>query len=231
MKGTEVFNVLKAIGAAHLHHANTGRTSCTFLERGGLLSRAFVEENKLEQTPQPASDEIDKKYGIWNRIFVDHVDIHYRAGRKKGPNHYGPVLFRFDIALLLELPAGTDVHATKSNPVHWHDEQQEGERWFMTERELGENIHFGDFDKMLVINTPSGKLAFPKKQVEIFLDDPNRSLPSGQDAYAYATTRLQAAANTGKIKVLINPHECRTDCSCVQKYATFDAERLGLWFT
>ena len=82
MQAAEVYAVLRQIGVTQLHHANTVTTSCTFLEQGGLASRGFVEDRHLSQTAQPASDEIDKRYGIWHDVFLDHVDIHYRAGLK-----------------------------------------------------------------------------------------------------------------------------------------------------
>ena len=230
MEGKEVFEALKEIGATHLHHTNSVTTSCTFLEEGGLLSRGFVESNHLVQTGQ-SSDGIDKKYGIWDRIFVDHVDIHFRGGRTKGPNQYGPVLFRFDLGILLELPADSDVLVTKSNPVHWYEKQPDAERWFQSVHELDEKLHFGDFDKMLVIKTPSQKLDFPKRRAEIFLDDPQRQVSSGESAYAYAEKRLRAAAKVGQIEISIHGHECRLDCICVEKYATYNSERVDFWFT
>jgi hypothetical protein len=229
MQGKEAFDILKKIGATHLHHANSVTTSCTFLEQDGLLSRGFVEQNKLAQTPQE-SDSKDKKYGIWDRIFVDHVDIHYRGGRTKGPNQYGPVLFRFDLSVLLELPAGSEVLVTKINPYHWYDKQPDAERWFQSVQELEEKLHFGDFDKMLVIKTPSDKLAFPKKRAEIFLDDPQRQVSSGEGAYAYAEKRLKAAATVSQIEVSIGKHECRSDCICIEKYAKYSAPAVDSWF-
>ena len=108
MQGKDVYNILKKIGAKQLHHANTVRTSCTFLEHGALLSRGFVEDKGLKQTSQ-YTDALDKKYKIWHRVFLDHVDIHARGGRRKGFNQYGPVLFVFDLGILIDLPNDTDV--------------------------------------------------------------------------------------------------------------------------
>jgi len=130
MQGYEIRAVLKDIGVTHLHHANSVITSCTFLEKGGLLSRGFVERKNLVQTPQ-SSDEIDKKHNIWEYIFLDHIDIHERAGRKKGPNQYGPALFRFNLDILLGLPPGTEVCVTKMNPIHWQAGQFHSDRWFL----------------------------------------------------------------------------------------------------
>jgi len=214
--------VLKGIGATELYHANTVVTSCTFLEQGGLLSRAYVEERGLKQTAQ-SSDAKDKRYGIWDRVFVDHVDIHHRGGRIKGPNQYGPVLFILGINMLLDLPAKSEVLVTKANPVHWTDRQLDKDRWYLTAAELAENIKYGNFDKMLVIKTLEGKVDFPDEQIRIALDDPQRKMLSGTDAYAHAKRRLKAAAEAGRAKVLIDKHVCRDDCTCLDKYKTYDA--------
>lgn len=229
MKGTDVYRVLQQIRATHLHHANSVITSCTFLEQGGLLSREFVEKNGLTQTSQ-SSDKQDKKMDIWNRIFVDHVDIHDRGGRKKGPNQYGPVLFVLDLDILLNLPSGTDVVLTKKNPIYWTEKEPDADKWFQSAEELAKNIHFGDFDKMLMIHTPSGKLPFPKKRVEIILDDPQRKFSSGQDAYEHARKRLTAAAKKGRIEANIERRDCQTGCICLKKYSAYDAGALDLYF-
>ncbi len=98
MNAKDVYDVLVQLQVPppNLHHANTVTTSCTFLENGALLSRGYVQKYGLEQTPQ-GSDDIDKKYGIWDAVFLDQVDIHFRGGRRKGPNQYGPVLFVLDL--------------------------------------------------------------------------------------------------------------------------------------
>jgi len=230
MQGADIYAILKRIGATHLHHANTVTTSSTFLEQGGLASRGFVEGHSLHQTSQP-SDEKDKRYNIWHCVFLDHVDIHYRAGRVKGPNLYGPVLFLLDLEILLRLPVGSEVFVTKSNPVHWFDNQPVGDRWFQTLDELAANLAFGNFDKMLVIQTPSEIIPFPDGRAQIALDDPKRRLSSGEDAFAHAQERLQVAAAAGGIQVSIAPHECRSDCSCAEQYARYSSAYMDLWFT
>lgn len=222
MSPQDVYKVLLAIGASNLHHANTVATSCVFLEHGGLLSRGYVEDHGLNQSAQ-YSDADDRKYGIWHRIFLDHVDIHYRGGRKKGPNQYGPVLFVFDIDILLQLPQESNVLVTKVNPVHWKDGQAEEDRYYLTAEELTGNIGYGDFYKMLVIKTPTGKLDFPAGRVRIALDNPRRNLSSGKDAYKHAEARLKAAAGTGNVEVGIEEHKCQDECACVQKYGSYGA--------
>ena len=229
MQPKEVFDVLTQIGATHLHHANSVATSCTFLEQGALLSRAFVENHRLVQTAQ-SSDEIDKKYGIWGRIFLDHVDIHDRAGRKKGPNQYGPVLCVFDLDFLLGLPPGSEILATKRNPVHWYDNQAEAERWFTSVEELARSIRFGDFDKMLVIDTPTGKIDLPEHRATIILDDPKKQLSSAQDAYSHAEARLAEAAKLGKVQASVEKRDCQDGCICAQKYSTYTIPQMDFWF-
>jgi hypothetical protein len=214
MQGIEVYGILKAIGATRLHHANSVTTSCTFLEQGGLLSRGFVEAHGLAQTPQP-SDNIDKKYNIWNRIFVDQVDIHERASRR---NYYGPALFVLELDILRTLSAGTDILVTKKNPVHWIDNEPETDRWFRSVEELTGNIRFGNFDKMLVIETPSGKLDFPDAHARIILDDPQRQVSSGENAFTHAENRIKAAATTGKVEVRVDRRACSDRCGCIRNY-------------
>lgn len=230
MQGNEVHSVLKQIGATDLHHANSVTTSCTFLEQGGLLSRGYVDDHGLKQTPQPASDEIDKKFDIWHRIFVDHVDIHDRAGRKKAPNYYGPVLFVFSLDILLGLAPDTEILVTKKNPVHWCDGEPDGDRWFRSVDELAKSIRFGNFDKMLVIRTGSEKLDFPERRARILLDDPVRKLSSGGGAYAHAESRLKTAAASGKGQADIQRRKCRAGCVCVEKYATWSVPEVDLYF-
>lgn len=224
MKPEEVHRVLTKIGAKRLHHANTVTTGCTFLEQGALLSRGFVEDHNFKQTNQN-SDVIDKKFGIWNAVFFDHVDIHFRAGRVKGPNQYGPVLFALDLDLLLRLPPGTDIRVTRSNPVHWTQKQTDEDRWYQTAEQLSQSLGCGDFDKMLVIFTPDGKVDFPEGKVRVELDNPKRTLSNGIDGYIHAERRLQVAAKVGRVRLNISPHQCRTDCICEAKYAGY-AQRL-----
>jgi hypothetical protein len=229
MKGPDIYDVLNGIGATHLHHANSVTTSCTFLEQGGLLSRSFVEARGLRQTDQ-FSDKDDKKYGIWDDIFLDHVDTHGRGGRTKGQNKYGPVLFVFDLKILQALPLSTDVRVTKRNPIHWRDGESTSDWWYESAAELAADIKLGDFDKMLVVRTPSHKLNFPNRQAPIFLDDPKRQLSSGEDAYRHAENRLRAASSAGGIRTSIQPHTCRGDCVCIQKYAKFTAANFDHYF-
>ena len=200
-------------------------TSRTFLEQGGLLSRGFVEDHGLNQTAQ-FSDQSDKKNGIWHRIFLDHVDIHDRAREK---NLYGPVLFEFDLNILLTLAARSEILVTRKNPVHWNERDPDSERWFRTKDELARHIRFGDFGKMLVIKTPSEKLDFPNRKALIILDDPQRKLSSGENAYTHAKNRLTTTASP--VNASIERRECRKGCSCAKEYDEDTNEEIDAYFT
>jgi hypothetical protein len=228
LQGIEVYDVLKQLGATNLYHANSVTTSCTFLEQGGLLSRGFIEDRGLEQTEQ-TSDEDDRKFGIWHRIFLDNVDIHARAGRKVGPNQYGPVLFIFGLELLRELPAGARILVTRTNPAYWQENERDKDRWFRSIDDLANSMQLGDFNKMLVIEIPSERLDFQDRRALILLDDPQRPISSGENAYAYAKHRLTAAA--GRVKAHVEPRNCQSGCICVAEYAKYTPEEIDLYFT
>jgi len=228
MTGSEVHSILQDIGATHLHHANTVTTSCTFLEKGALLSRDYAERHGLPQTPQ-SSDAIDKKMKIWDRIFLDHVNIHYRGGGKKGPNQYGPVLFMFPLGILRELPQSADIEVSKVNPIHWPNINK-SEWCFQNSEELRSQIKFGDFDKMLIIRTASSKLSIPDHKLSIVLDDPDRTLPSGPDAFTHAKNRLKSAARIGGVDITIKKHECKSQCQCLSFYRDQDPRLFNMLF-
>ncbi len=218
MKPNEVHQILRNIGVTNLHHANTVTTSSTYLEQGGLLSRSFVEDHHLIQTPL-YSDAENKNHNVWEWIFLDHIDIHAQTGRNKGHNQYGPVLFVFHLDLLLGLPPGSEVFVTRYNFLYWQS-QHHDQKWTRKSGELARNINLGDLNKIIVIKTPSGKIDFPSRQVQIILDDPQRNISTGDNAYLHAEKKLRKAATTGKIDALIKKRQCDEGCICLKKYAT-----------
>lgn len=213
MKGADVYRVLQNNRVTHLHHANTVTTSCSFLQCGGLASRGFVEKRGLTQTSQ-YTDEADKKYGIWNDIFMDGVDIHTRASRR---NLYGPVLFLLPADVLMRLPKGTEVIVTRKNPAKWSDGEQDSERYFQTLSELEAGYRYGNFGQHVIVRGPSGILPFDA-QIEILLDDPQRELKNGKDAYSSAKKKLVAAVSSHELK--IDKRECSTVCKWVTQYSS-----------
>src|SRR5688572_13876350 len=94
IEAKQLFELLKEKGVEFLHHANTVKTSLSFIEKKALLSRSYIETNELVQTPQYTDDK-DKKLNIWDSIFLDGWDLH----KPFGINFYGPVLFVMDSKL------------------------------------------------------------------------------------------------------------------------------------
>ena len=229
MQGNDIYGILKHAGVTHLHYADSVLTSCTFLEQGAILSRGHVEDHGLKQSSQ-TSDELAKKYGIWNSLFVPHLDIHDREGQTKAPNLYGPVLFVLDLDVLLRLPSGADVRVTKRSPAYWYDSEPESGRWFENVEEVAKSVHFGDLHKMLAIQVPSGKLNFPNRRTRIILDDPQRQVLSGENAYNHAEDRLKAAAESGGVGVSIERRKCPVGCVCSSKYATWSIPVVDFYF-
>ena len=96
MTNKDIQRILLEKEVAHLYHANSMATACTFLENGGLLSRGAVEDFGLYQTPQE-TDATDKLLDVYYDIFFDSVDIHERIGKI---NHYGPIVFVYSTDVL-----------------------------------------------------------------------------------------------------------------------------------
>ena len=211
MLGRDVHTVLQRQGVTTLHHANTVTTSCSYLQIGGLASRGYVARNGLKQTGQ-YSDAADQKYGIWDDIFVDGVDIHERARIR---NQYGPVLFELPVQVLQNLPAGTQVMVTKKNPVHWKDGEPQSDRYFENMAELQAGYRYGEFGQHIIVRAPDGFIPFGAGPVSIVLDDPQRPMSKGQDAFATAEAKLQAAATVGKVAIAVRKRQCRDGCRCL----------------
>lgn len=229
LQGSDIYEILKRIGVRHLHQANSVTTSCTYLQQGGVVSRGFAEERRLQQSAQP-TDELDRKYGIWHTIFVPHVDIHDRQGQTKAPNLFGPVLFVLDADVLLRLPPGAEVRVTRRSPAYWYDTEPDSARWFQNPEEVAQNLSPDDLHKMPAIRTPSGRLDFPNRRARIILDDPQRQLQSGANAYAHAEARLREAAGHGKVEVSIERRKCQMGCICASKYAAWSMPVVDFYF-
>ena len=227
MTGSDVYNVLLAKGVDTLHHANTVTTSCTFLRIGGLASRGYVEDHRLPQTPQ-YSDDADKRLGIWYDVFTDGVDIHARGSIR---NNYGPVLFMLPATILLKLPPGTAVLITRKNPVNWQPADTTADRYFMSPQELLSSYQYGDFGQHVVMRSQGGFLQFDGSTLRLLLDDPQRALSGGADAYSHAVQRLNSAANDGTLVVDIIKRHCRPSCRCLSGHK-LSYETLGVdsWF-
>lgn len=168
----ELYDILRAKGITHLHHANTVATSITFLNQKHLLSRKYVEDNNLFQTTQ-YTDEKDKKLGIFDDLFLDFIDIHKEW---KKYNFYGPFLFVFDIEILKSDQVSA-VRITKKNPSNWrHDETEEN--WYYSDLSkfndnyVEENKR-NNIGSMLILKGLEGKLPLRPHLSKMVFDNPN----------------------------------------------------------
>jgi hypothetical protein len=219
MKNIDVLKVLQSRGVTAFYHANSVLTACTFLEVAALLSRGYVEKHKLKQTPQN-SDQIDEKYGIWNDIFLDTVDIHDRARRK---NHYGPVLFVLNVeSVLKDKELEGTLRITRKNPTRWSDGQQPKDRYFETVDEFANSFSFGDFDKHFTFRPESGRIPLASHLNHILLDDPQGSLGDAS-TFEVAVQALKTAAKRGKIQIEVHKRQCRDACKCLGNYSAEQA--------
>jgi hypothetical protein len=223
-----VLSVLKSKGITEFHHANSVQTSCIFLQQGRLLSRGTVDERGIKQTPQ-SSDEVDRRYGIWYDLFLDAVDIHKQMNSR---NFYGPVMFVFDIDLLLEdwLPT---IWVTKKNPVKWTASDTPADRYFQSIDEFKNGYHpgqKGSLGTMFMLRNAGGVLRLDPYLKEIVVDDPGREI---EDANAYSLTvgALRASACQGGLtNISIRKRVCSSNCKCASNYKTLGHKSVKQFF-
>ena len=210
----EVYDFLKSKGIDYLYHANTVTTAITFLEQGGLLSRGAVERLNLQQTPQ-MSDGIDKEFGVWNDIFLDSNDLHTRFNRQ---NHYGPVLFKLNIDILLS-PNLPQLWITRDNPTNWNTSYGENEKYFNSMETLKDVYDVGAFKEMITLRNTFEVLPFNPHLVEIILDDPYVSLRKENviDKAVESLSEVFNECNYDYENVKWTIRECQ-NCYCRENY-------------
>lgn len=168
----ELYDILLKKGITHLYHANTVSTSITFLNHKSLLSRKYVEDNKLFQTVQ-YSDDKDKKFGIYDDIFLDFIDIHKEWKRH---NKYGPFLFAFSVELL-KSDEIKNLRITKKNPVHWKTTESEEDWYYSNLKDFDDNYRRGnklkDVGTMIILKDLNGKLSLRPNINKFIFDNPN----------------------------------------------------------
>lgn len=159
LSSEEVYKILKEKGLDHFYHANTVKTSLTFIDSLALLSREHVEQNGLNQTTQ-SSDETDREFGIWNYIFLDGKDL---AAYFSQPNLYGPILFAFVNELLLNENIPT-IRITKFNPYYWTNEHSDSDKYFNNLNDFRNAYLTGNKHRdggiMFIITTLNGRFDF-----------------------------------------------------------------------
>ncbi len=162
-----------------LYHSNTVKTSLTYFEQNGLLSRGAVEELGLIQTEQ-SSDEADQVLNVWNDVFLDSTDLHTFFGRQ---NYYGPVLFEFDTTLLQN--EEYEIWITKDNPIYWNTDSTDDERYFQSVDELRDNWdNYQRQKKMITIRNNSSPILFDYVR-RIIVDDPRVKIPDGNGGHIH----------------------------------------------
>lgn len=171
----ELYEILKEKGITHLYHANTVGTSITFLNQSHLLSRKFVEDNNLFQTTQ-YTDAKDKKFEIYDDVFLDFIDIHKEWNKH---NFYGPFLFSFDIELLKSDLIKT-LRITKKNPSNWSDSESEKDWYYSDLDKFKDNYKKENKKKnigsMIILKDIDGKLPLRPHLNKMIFDNPNLTL-------------------------------------------------------
>lgn len=221
----ELYGFFKEKEISQLYHANTVATSISFFQAGGILSRGGVERNGLFQTSQ-GSDELDKKFDVWDDLFLDTIDLHRFFTRQ---NVYGPVLFVLDIDFLLK--DEVDIWITKDNPIYWDARNSHADRYFQDVLEL--RTKWASIErqrKMITIRKPNKPMLF-SSLAEVVVDDPNvdifgniRVLNEVREAFLLATKDLDFLKNK------INVREC-SSCYCKLNYSNeVSVERIAKYF-
>ena len=163
-----LYDMLIKKGITNFHHANTARSSLTFISEKALLSREYIERNGLVQTAQ-YTDEKDKKLDIWDAVFLDGLDLHKKFSRR---NKYGPILFHISLRVLLNSNFPF-VRVTKNNPSNWpfnrpnfYTSIQDIEKDYLT----GDNYRDGGI--MFLFDKPQKDISLDIYCEKIIVDDP-----------------------------------------------------------
>lgn len=193
LNNKELYHLFSEKGVHHLYHANTVRTSRTFIKQGGLMSRGAVELNGLPQTGQE-TDEIDRLFNIWNDVFLDTVDLHNYFGRQ---NYYGPIVFKLSTDFLIE--TDFEIWVTKDNPKYWTEAMTTEQKYFQSVQELRDSWDaYQRQRKMTMIKNVVDAVLFDYVE-EVIVDNPN--VQNNQNGIIYFN---QAVTNL-KQTLLINP--------------------------
>ncbi len=223
----ELHDLLVEKDINYLYHANTVATSISFIEAGGLVSRGGIENLSLYQTSQ-MSDELDKKFDVWNDVFLDTTDLHGFFPRQ---NLYGPALFKISISFLLENKH--NIWITKDNPKYWNDRLKMSEKYFSSVDELREDWEkYEQQRKMITIKNELNPILFDYLK-RVIVDNPKVML-DGINLFDKAKEALINAI--GKNKSLRKKFMTRPKCGycyCTDNYLnSISAEDLKrLFFT
>jgi phosphoglycerate dehydrogenase-like enzyme len=229
-----IYQILKKKDIRQLFHANTVATALTFIEQGALLSRHEVESKGLFQTPQD-SDEKDKRYGIWDDVFIDGVDNHFQHKRH---NVYGPVLFVLKPELLLEL-GDHPLLVTRYNPQYCDNFPTWKSRYILDTAELERDYKSwqNDSSRMMFTIPSCGKhISLAKYLHEIIVERVNYHIGEGEKKREIAVAvrdRLRQALNANGLEQipvrLKHEDDNFGDCNCLNTYQE-EIEKKEAWF-
>jgi hypothetical protein len=216
LNNRELYDFLHEKNIEVLYHANTVRTSMTYFEQNGLLSRGAVESHGLEQTEQ-SSDDADKILNVWDDVFIDTTDLHSFFSRQ---NHYGPVLFEFNIDLLLN--EDYDIWITKDNPIYWNVDTTDENRYFISVEELREKWDdYARQKKMITIRNNSKPILFEYVR-RVIVDDPRITILKNENEkiHVFNETFKNIKSKIGETHILKEKFLIRvcTNCWCRENY-------------
>jgi len=218
-----LYRILKEKKIEHLFHANTVATSLTIIKAKSLISRYQVETDGLSQSFQ-RSDGKDKKYDVWDHIYLDGTDHHKKYSQS---NFYGPVLFIFNLEVLTS-PHFPTVLIMRSNPHFWTDKTSEDEKFYKDIEEFDKNYLTNtgnDAQIMFTFRNPGYELKLNKFLYAIGIDEPKiiLKLKSGDEMATgdYIRTLIENAMKEngiGHIPIL-KRHQKPVDwCRCHAQY-------------
>lgn len=227
LDNVKLYNELKRKGINYLYHANTLITSLSFIELGGITSRGRIEKLGLQQTPQN-SDYIDKKYDIWNDIFLDTTDLHnYSYSGWYRQNLYGPILFELKTELLIDDNLN-NIWITTNNPTNWRSNTSEN--YFTNVDEYIMNIDTNRQQKMITIRGEDKIVPFENYLNCIYIDNPYIKY-DGIKLYEFCYNKICKSLNKNGIYTSVLEHSCNQNCYCRENYLhmmSYELEKLFL---
>lgn len=214
----DVKNVLMQHQVEGLFHANTVLTSISFLKNKGLCSRQYIAQLPDSYQTRQYSDDDDQRFGIYNDIFFDSVDIHRRAHQY---NQYGPVIFIYGLDLLSSPELNNKVRITKDNPIRWNSKMNLEDRYFVNLSELQNGFCKGAFKQHITLHDVQ-KISFQHlKSIQL---DPLPKKYNGifKDAYY----NLQDAVAQAGVLIDVNIRKCDSQCRCQNQYLRMNESEI-----
>ena len=86
-----------------LYHSTQYKDFKSYLQLGGIPSRALLSEHQMAMTSFD-TDSDDKKNGVWDNVFLNPIDFGniMKKGNKGIPTVYGPISIEFQPRVLLD---------------------------------------------------------------------------------------------------------------------------------